>query len=126
MTDLLNDIVSLVTDSKAILSVGAGVLALFSGSVAGIIPRVGLVRAFSLGFKSYFKTTYPLSVRISDINQLGESLLLMEKGEYITVIGGKGLGKTCLIDTTLNRHFGVVKISVSCLSYSMVVYVNVK
>ena len=129
MTDWLGsvkEIVSLVADSKAILSVGAGVLALFSGSVAGIIPRVGLVRAFSLGFKSYFKTTYPLSVRISDINQLGESLLLMEKGEYITVTGGKGIGKTCLIDTTLNRHLGVVKISVSCLSYSIVVYVTVK
>ena len=69
MTDLLGsvkDIVSLVADSKAILSVGAGSLALISAS--GIIPRVGLVRALSLGFKSYFKTTYPLSVRKSDIN----------------------------------------------------------
>ena len=50
----------------------------------------------------------------------------MEKGEYITVTGEKGIGKTCLIDTTLNRQLGVVKISVSCLSYSIVVYVNVK
>ena len=126
MTDLLGsvkDIVSLVADSKAILSVGAGGLALISAS--GIIPRVGLVRALSLGFKSYFKTTYPLSVRKSGINQLSDSLLLMEKGEYITVTGGKGIGKTCLIDTTLNRHLGVVKISVSCLSYSIVVYVTV-
>ena len=69
MTDWLGsvkDIVSLVADSKAILSVGAGGLALISAS--GIIPRVGLVRALSLGFKSYFKTTYPLSVRKSGIN----------------------------------------------------------
>jgi ABC-type Mn2+/Zn2+ transport system ATPase subunit len=43
----------------------------------------------------------------------------MEKGSYITVTGGKGNGKTCLIDTTLNRHHGVVKISVSCFSYSL-------
>jgi len=121
MTDWLGsvkDIVSLVADSKAILGVGAGGLAL--GSVAGVIPRVGLVRALSLGVKSYFKTTYPLSVRKSEIKQLSDSILWMEKGSYITVTGGKGNGKTCLIDTTLNHHLGVVKISVSCLSYSTV------
>ena len=116
MTDWLgsvNDFVSLVADSKAILGIGAAGLA----SVAGFIPRVGLVRALSLGFKSYFKTTYPLSVRKSDLKQFSDSILLMEKGKYITVTGGKGVGKTCLIDTALNRHLGVVKISVSCLKY---------
>eukprot|EP01036_Dinobryon_divergens_P036237 gene36237-47134_t len=107
----VKDIVSLVADSKAILGVGAGGLALVSGSIAGVIPRVGLVRALSLGFKSYFKTTYPLSVRASEIKQLNDSILRMKKGSYITVTGGKGNGKTCLIDTTLNRHLGVVKIS---------------
>ena len=114
----VKDIASLVADSKAILGVGAGGLALVSA--AGVIPRVGLVRALSLGFKSYFETTYPLSVRKSEIKQLNDSILRMKKGSYITVIGGKGNGKTCLIDTTLNRHLGVVKISVSCLSYSIV------
>ena len=116
----VNDIVSLAADSKAIL----GVLALISGSVAGFIPRVGLGRALSLGFKSYLKNTYPLSVRASEIKQLNDSILRMKKGSYIAVTGGKGNGKTCLIDTTLNRHLGVVKISVSCLSYS-IVYVTV-
>ena len=120
----VKDIVSLVADSKAILGVGAGGLALVSG--AGVSPRVGLVRALSLGFKSYFKTTYPLSVRASEIKQLNDSILRMKKGSYITVTGGKGNGKTCLIDTTLNGHLGVVKISVSCLLYSIVVYVTVK
>ena len=121
MTDWLgsvNDIASLVADSKAILGVGAGGIALVSA--AGVIPRVGLVRALSLGFKSYFETTYPLSVRKSEIKQLNDSIIRMKKGSYITVTGGKGNGKTCLIDTTLNRHLGVVKISVSCLSYSIV------
>ena len=118
-------IVSLVAESEAILGIGAGGLALFSGSIAGVIPRVGLVRALSLGFKSYFKTTYPLSVRKSEIKQLSDSIQWMENGDYITVTGGKGIGKTCLIDTTLNRHLGVVKISVICLSYSIVVYVIV-
>ena len=114
----VKDIASLVADSKAILGVGAGGLALVSA--AGVIPRVGLVRALSLGFKSYFETTYPLSVRKSEIKHLNDLILRMKKGSYITVIGGKGNGKTCLIDTTLNRHLGVVKISVSCLSYSIV------
>jgi len=126
MTDWLGsvkDIVSLVADSKAILGVGAGGLVL--GSVAGVIPRVGLGRALWLGVKSYLKTTYPSSVRQVEIKQLSDSILWMEKGEYITVTGGKGIGKTCLIDTTLNRHFGVVKISVSFLSYSTV-YMTVK
>ena len=123
MTDWLGsvkDIVSFAADSTAILSVVA------TGSVFGVIPRVGPVRALSLRFKSYFKTTQPLSVRKSDINQLSNMLLSMERGEYITVTGGKGIGKTCLIDTTLNRHLGVVKISVSCLSNAIVVYVTVQ
>ena len=97
MTDWLEsvkDIVSLVADSKAILSVGAGGIAL--GSIAGVFPRVGLVRALSLGFKSYFKTSYPLCVRKSDIKLLSDSLLWMGKGDYITITGGKGLGKTCV------------------------------
>ena len=111
----VKDIVSLVADSKTILGVGAGGLALVSGSIAGVIPRVGLVRALSLGFKSYLKTIYPLSVRASEIKQLNDSILRMKKGSYIVVTGEKGNGKTCLIDTALNRHLGVVKISVSCL-----------
>ncbi len=125
MTDWLgslNDFVSLVAKSKAILGIGAGGLAL--GSVAGLIPRVGLVRALSLGFKSYFKTTYPLSVRKSELKQFSASILLMGKGKYITVTGGKGIGKSCLIDTALNRHLGVVKISVSCFLYSIFVCVT--
>ena len=88
----VKDIVSLVANSKAILGVGAGGLALVSGSIAGVIPRVGLVRALSLGFKSYFKTTYPSSVRASEIKQLNDSILRMKKGSYITVTGGKGNG----------------------------------
>eukprot|EP01036_Dinobryon_divergens_P061406 gene61406-81850_t len=70
------------------------------------------MRALSLGFKSYFKATYPLSVRKSEIKQLNDSILRLKKGSYIVVTGEKGNGKTCLINTTLNRHHhGAVKIS---------------
>ena len=126
MADLLGgvkDIVSLVADMKAILGVGAGAIAVFS--LAGVIPRVGLARVLSLSFKNFFETTYPLSVRKYEIKQLSDSLMCMDKGDYIIVTGGKGIGKTCLIDTTLNRRLGVVKISVSYLSYTIVVYVTV-
>ena len=67
MADWSESVKDIVSDSKAILGVGAGGLALVSGSIAGVIPRVGLVRALSLGFKSYLKTIYPLSVRASEI-----------------------------------------------------------
>eukprot|EP00981_Chlorochromonas_danica_P002013 scaffold413_cov176-Ochromonas_danica.AAC.9 len=80
MTDWLGSVkddVSFVADSKAILGVGAGGLALVTGSVAGFIPRVGLVRALSLGLKSYFKTICPMSVRESEIKQLSDSILRM-------------------------------------------------
>ena len=108
----MKDIVSFVADISACFC-------------CGVIPRVGLVRALSLGYKSYFKTTYPLSVRESEIKQLNDSILLLKKGSYITVTGGKGIGKTCLINTTLNHQLGVVKISVSCLS-NLTDYVTAK
>ena len=98
----VKDIVSLVADSKAILGVGAGGLALVTGSVVGFIPPVGLVRALSLGFKSYLRL--PILCRASEIKHLNDSILRIKKGSYITVTGGKGNGKTSLIDTTLNHH----------------------
>jgi hypothetical protein len=55
-----NDIVSLIADNKAILEFGASGLAL--ASVAELVRalasvlRVGLVRALSLAFRSYFKS----------------------------------------------------------------------
>jgi hypothetical protein len=102
-------IVSVIADSKAIF--GAGGLALLS--VAGAVPRLGFGRAITFGWRSYFRTTHPLSVRKAEVERLSESLRDIKQGSYITITGGKGNGKSCLIDTTLNRHVGVVKISVS-------------
>lgn len=106
----LRDAVSLVAHNEAILS-GAGALALFS--VAGIIPRVGCVRALTFGWSSYLNKTYPFSVRKSEIQRLNDAINeSMAKGTYITVTGENGCGKSCLIDTAMHRHYGVVKISV--------------
>ena len=109
----LNETVSVIANSKAIL--GAGGLALISAT--GAVPRLGFGRALTLGWGSYFRTTHPLSIRKAEILRLNESILSMKQGSYITVIGGKGNGKSCLIDTALNRNFGVVKIDVSLYCY---------
>ena len=77
------------------------------------------MRALTLGWRSYLKTTYPLSVRKYEIKQLNDLILGVNNGMYIIVTGGKGNGKACLIDTTLNRQHGVVKISVSRLSLGL-------
>lgn len=106
----LRDTVSLVAGNETILS-GAVALALLS--VARVIPRVGFVRALNFGWSSYLKKTYPLSVRKSEIQRLNDAInKSITKGAYITVIGEDGCGKSSLIDTALNRHHGVVKISV--------------
>jgi hypothetical protein len=107
----LKDIISFVTESKAFLEIGASTLAVVS--VAGAMPRVGVVRAFTLGWRSYYKTSCPLSIRKSEVKMLDNLTLWMEKGSYIVVTGGNGNGKICLVDTALNHHHGVVKISVN-------------
>ena len=109
----LSETLSAIADAKSIIGISTGGLALLS--VSGAIPKVGFVRSLTLGWRSFFRKTYPLSVRKTDINLLNDSVNSLEKGSYITVTGGKGNGKSCLIDTCLNRHFGVIKISVSCL-----------
>ena len=106
-----NVVVSFVDENKATLGVGAAGLALLSS--AGIFPRLGFLRALTLGYRSYFQRTSPLSVRKSEIDDLTSSIRVMHKGSYIVVTGEKGNGKTCLVDSALNRHHGVVKISVS-------------
>jgi hypothetical protein len=105
------DVVSWAFDANIIL--GVGTLALVS---AAGLPLVGPGRALTLGWRSYFKSTHPMSVRSSDVNELKYFLVRMKRGSFITYTGGKGLGKSCLIDTALNRLVGVVKISVSCVN----------
>lgn len=108
----MKDIVSTVADS----GVGVASLALVGLSLGGILPRVGLGRALSLRFRGYWKTTYPVSVRASEIKHFNEVVRRLPKERYIAVVGESGIGKTCLIDTASNRNFSVVSFSVSCRS----------
>ena len=118
---VLNNTVSVIADSKALL--GAGGLVIL-GSAAGVVPRLGFGRALTLSWASYFRTTHPFSVRKAEILRLKKSILTIKQGSYITVLGGKGNGKSCLIDTTLNCHVGVVKISVSLFFMHVCMYTH--
>ena len=109
--------ISALADAETIIA-GSAVLGL---SLIGATPRVGLVRGLALGWRSAVKTTYPQSVRTADFLALTESLQYLEKGQYIAVIGGKGNGKSCLIDSCLNRTYGVIKTSVSLNPSSLLI-----
>ncbi|RYH05573.1 hypothetical protein EON65_44335 [archaeon] len=64
------------------------------GAFSEILAMAPLVRALTLGWP-----TYSLSVRKGETVALNKTLQTLEKGQYIAVIGGKGNGKSCLIDT---------------------------
>jgi len=106
----LDDNVSLVANVTTILSGLGGGLAIFSA--IGAIPRGGPMRALVVGWRTYFfNKTSPLSVRVNEINRLLNDTQTLVRGSYITVTGGKGFGKSRLIDTALNGQCGVVKMS---------------
>ena len=84
-------------------------------AATGVTPKIGVLRAFTVGLRSYFKSSYPISVRKDEINFLSDSLQSLKRGRYIAVTGGKGIGKTNAIDTALNGYLGVTKFSVSFL-----------
>ena len=113
----LKDVVTLVSEFKTIIGGFVGGFAILS---AAGLPRVGAGRALTLCWKSFFQATHPLSVRKPEIQKLTQSMQSLNGGRYIVVVGGKGIGKSRLIDTTLNHQHGVVKISVSCFSYFII------
>ena len=107
----IEPILSILANAKAIVGIG-GMVGV--GQILGFIPRVGLVRAIKLKYHSkLFGVSRPKSVRTSEMNELSNTINTLDKGQYITVIGGKGNGKSCQIDTALEHAPGVVKTSVS-------------
>ena len=107
----IEPILSILANAKAIVGIG-GMVGV--GQILGFIPRVGLVRAIKLKYHSkLFGVSRPKSVRTSEMNELSNTINTLDKGQYITVIGGKGNGKSCLIDTALEHTPGVVNTSVS-------------
>ena len=53
----------------------------------------------------------PYSVRDEELKFVRSKLESFGRGRYAVVTEGKGLGKTCLIDSVLNQYGGIVTIS---------------
>ena len=114
-------------DIDAVLSPLANVKTIITGlgiggtlaAATGVTPKIGVLRAFTVGLRSYFKSSYPISVRKDEIKFLRVCLQSSTRGDYIAVTGGKGIGKSNAIDTALRGYFGVVKFSVSFLDFNL-------
>ncbi len=81
---------------------------------AGVVPRVGPLRALVLGLSSrIFLRANPVSQRTQEIASLRSSLASKNKDLYSIVMGPKGVGKTCVVDTAIEATFGVVSVGVA-------------
>jgi len=73
-------------------------------------PKIGLGRACMLGIRSKFTKPQKQSQRKSDIEIILRKYVnnkSLEADQYLVVQGQKGIGKTCVIRTALQRTFGV-------------------
>ena len=110
MESITESLLSNLASLKTILGVGAAGGAILAS--LGTLPKVGVGRALVVGIKSLFSTLSSESVRTKQIRALKSDLENLPKGKYILITGGKGYGKSCMIDTCLHRTFGVVKVGV--------------
>lgn len=107
----LSESIEIIANTRAISGIGKAAIAI--SSVMGVVPRVGLGRAITLAFQSLVNHVPTKSIRKIEISSLSTSVSALRRGQYILVTGGKGVGKSCLIQTALQQHLGVVNISVS-------------
>lgn len=104
-TNTINEFTGILSNLMAILGFGAG------GSVlclAGAVPRAGPLRAVMFALGSRFATATDQSVRTDSVRALLNALTHCKRGQYIVVTGSKGVGKTCIIETALQRTCGVI------------------
>jgi hypothetical protein len=81
-------------------------------SIAGL-PKVGAVRAATVCLESIFTSASPISVRSKEMKHADSKIKKLGRGHYLVVTGGKGVGKSCPIDSVLNQKPGLIKIGVS-------------
>ncbi len=73
-------------------------------------PKIGFGRACMLGIRSIFNKPCKQSQRETDIEIILREYVnnkSLQPDQYIIVQGQKGIGKTCAIETALQRTFGV-------------------
>jgi hypothetical protein len=110
LTSVARTVLAAEVKTKAVV---AGLIGLAILSGVGAIPRVGVLRSLTVGWKSYLRNGNPKSLRLGEKELLNKTLNSLKKGGCIVVTGEKGNGKSCLIDTALFRLFGTMEISVS-------------
>lgn len=95
-------------------SLAASAAAILGPAVLLCGPRVGPARALILGLRSrLFGWTGAVSQRTEDVAFLRERLPLANKDMYFVVSGPKGVGKSCIVNTAMQRTFGAVKLAVA-------------
>ena len=99
-----------------IATITASVAAILAPPVivaAGVVPRVGPLRALVLGLSSrIFLRANPVSQRTQEVASLRSFLASKHKDQYGIVAGPKGIGKTCVVDTATEATSGVVSVGV--------------
>ena len=110
----VSQFLSSASDFKSIFCISTGLITL---SILEVTPPVGVSRELRLGFRriisNLFETASPQSVRTDEIAKFKHQINILASGRYIVVTGGKGVGKTCLIDTAIQNEFGIVNYGVS-------------
>ena len=80
----------------------------------GLVPRAGPGRALALALRSRLaRAPSPQSARAADVLALRETLASTSQGRYVVVRGPKGVGKSCVVETALQRTCGVVVVEVA-------------
>ena len=79
-------------------------MALALAAATNLVSKVGVGRAITLGMKSIFTPLNTVSVRKHEIELVRQYLNnTRTNDQYVVVIGGKGLGKSCLVNTKLDE-----------------------
>lgn len=83
-----------------------------SGSTYYIIKNYGhksrIGRAFYLAIRSKFQSPEIKSVRKEDIKNIEKNIFDMKRGTYLVIKGPKGVGKTLMLSTCLQKRIGVI------------------
>ena len=80
----------------------------------GLVPRAGPGRALVLALRSRLaRAPSPQSARAADVLALRKTLESTSQGRYVVVQGPKGVGKSCVVETALQRTCGVVVVRVT-------------